>query len=644
MPRRKNPITRELRDRLQVTQQIDVPPEIARELDAYLEDQIPKAMRERDQLLPRVEKWRKTIAGERATPGPRRSTHVSNISVPLTIWARVAVRARLTESILGSSKVVGISPIPARTEDSEESNTTIANKLADFVNSQILSSRGLNGKAAIELCAAEDVDLGACALKVIPEPGTVRHTRPDATARGNAPRLHVKPPRVRWEHIPWMNLIYVNGFGTDTQAMPFIGHEFEQTWGEMLSWAKLGHYDSAAVEQVRESFASDHKHGFTEGAKPAHMRDHDLVELYLDWDVNGDGIEEAILITWHPKACKRIRTVWNPISDGTRPILIARFDLPNDISLAGGQGVSEKLEGSQDEVDMIHNLAIESSKRGTAHILVIKEGTRAEEEFGGDTDILPGDIIVTADPGADIVAVPLGDKDAALAAISIEEHTRVYVTRILGLDESKMGSVESGKRVTAQVGMTTIREGRMIIRSALASFANMLSEATYLTLDLYRQVPPITALRAALNDDDARTLATTVFSVSDLTLRSSFLINVNAQDAAISEENRKQEMLIINQALFPFYDRIQQIIVTLASPELPPQAKKPLVALVGRMERGMEALLNTVDSIPNPEELLIRIGEIEDMLRESNVDVLPEDPASPEAADSLVGDLGAGIA
>ena len=100
-------------------------------------------------------------------------------------------------------------------------------------------------------------------------------------------------------------------------------------------------------------------------------------------------------------------------------------------------------------------------------------------------------------------------------------------------------------------------------------------------------------------------------------------------------------MLIINQALFPFYDRMGQFIIQMSDPALPPTAKKPLLMLIERMERGIEALLNTVESIPNPEELMIRTGELAKMLEVGGSGTgLDTDAAETE---SIVGDLGAGI-
>jgi hypothetical protein len=621
---------------VRVAPQIDITPVAAQALDLYLSTAIPDAIRKRDEILPRVRKWRQTIAGKRPRQLSRRGA--SNLSVPLTIWARVAVRARITESLIESTPILSVEPVPGRDPiESRESSQTTAKAIGTFLTSQILSARALDGRNTVNKLAAEIVDLGTSAMKVVPRLDSVKKIGPTMTDPGAKPRLVPLPGDVRWEHISYLNLLYTDGYGTNTQEMPFIGHQFKQAWSEISTFASLGHYDRTVVEQIHGAAAA------SENQKPEALQNHDLSELYMDWDVDGDGIQEAILVTWHNTARKRLRTVWNPYPDGRRPVLIAQFDLPGDITNVAGQGVSEKLEGPQDEVDAIHNIAIEAGKRGVAHILVVREGTRAEEEFGGDTDVLPGDIVITSTPDEDVKPIPLGDPNAALAAIQIEEHTRMYVTRILGLDESRVGNVESGKRVTAAVGMATMREGRMIIKAALTSLADLLSEASYLTLDLYKQQVPVEAIRTALDPESAQALINTVFSLTASTARNAFLIRVNAQDAAIIQDNKKQEMLIINNALFPFYDRMMQAVIQIADPNLPPAAKRGLTLIVERMERGIEALLNTVESIPNPSELLVRIGELQQVLEQSGAPALADPGDEETAADSLVGDLGAGI-
>jgi hypothetical protein len=615
---------------------IKVKPEISKELDDYLEMAVKDAIQHRDELLPRVEKWRRSLSGVRALQTFTRQG-ASNISVPLLIWARVAVRARLAESILDNPSLVYITPVPSSRESSNKSNTTIANNLAKFISAEIWNERGLAGRTATEKFIAEMVDLGASCIKVVPNQDVVKKLSPRFDLGTEEPRIVPSRGRIKWDHVSLLNLLWKDGYGTDTQAMPFIGHQFVRRWSQIKSFANIGHYDKQAVAEVEKSYKT------TKSNEPISLREHDIAEIYLDWDIDGDDIEESIVVDWHISGRKRLRTNWNPYPEGTRPILVGQFDLPPDIDDLRGQGLSDKLEGPQDEVDAVHNITIESGKRGAAHIIVLKANSRAEEEFGGEQDVLPGDVIVTDNPAEDVVVVPLGDSNAAIAGLQMESYTKGYAQEILGLGPAQTGQLQTAQRVPSSLGQSVMSEGRMPIRAALTSVSRVLTEATYLTFDLYKQYVPIAALEAALGPEDAATLISSVFSLDDASIRSSFLIRVNAADAALEASERQRELSMLGQILFPYYDRLQQLIVTISSPELPPLAKKPLLLLVERMERGIEAMLNTVESIPGPEELMVRIGELTGMLNESG-DLLSPTSTGPNAPeDSLVGDLGAGV-
>lgn len=600
---------------LVVHAQVKVTDEHRSALRAWLSAAVREARQKRDDLLPRVRTWRKTLAGERPR-GPLRSG-ASNLSVPLTMWANTAVRARLVEGVLESSPLTSARPVPGRR--GVHSNQTIANDLANFLSVEILNQRGLDGRTAISLMASEMTSLGTSALKVFRTEDRVRKVG----VPGSEPSQIPLRGRVKWEFVSFLDLIYLDGYGTDTQAMPLIGHEIERTWSEIVEWGALGHYDKAAVDRVSAFYDGRNEHA-------SFLHIHQLAELYFDYDIDGDGIQEALLVDWHIGAEEPLRIVYSPYPDGRRPIVIARFDYPPDLTHARGQGVPEKLEGSQEEVDAIHNIAIESGKRAI-NLTVLKAGRRAAEELGPDAPILPSDILVTEDPSEDVVAIQMGDPRAAESLIALEEHTRMYVTRILGLDESRIGNVESGKRVPASLGLSTMREGRVVIKAALNSLADALTEASYLTIDLWRRYLPEEALYSALGEESALALMDSVFGVTDETTRRQFILRVNAQDAATIQETKRAELISVNQFLFAFYDRLVQLVMALSNPNVPPQAKPALLLVVERMERGVETLLNTLESIPNPDELLVRVGEMRRLLEEAVAVTSMQSMAAPMA-------------
>ena len=115
----------------------------------------------------------------------------------------------------------------------------------------------------------------------------------------------------------------------------------------------------------------------------------------------------------------------------------------------------------------------------------------------------------------------------------------------------------------------------------------------------------------------------TVFSTSETDFRSKYIINFNATDAAATEESRKQQLLVVGQYLQSFYDRVIQY-AQLAL-QLPPPLQKALMDILQKMENGTRALLNAIDDIHNPEELLPKVADLAAALAAS----APPPPAAP---------------
>jgi hypothetical protein len=617
---------------------ITIHKDVREPLETWLGDEITKCIKKRDEIKPKVEKWRMTLNGERPTAPLR--TGASNLSVPFTSWVYSGMRARLNQGVLGATQLLAVEPLTSAGEKygGKESCLTIAKSLTRLLTAEFKNRRGLNAEAEMEKVIAEATQIGTSAWKVYPTADVPKRLPP--LRPGGSPRTEVILGRAVWEYISYFDLVYWDGYGTNTQAMPFVGNQFRKPWHEIVSWAdeRIGYYYPGIDKELVDFYAKD------QGSMPAHMREHDVVELYLDFDVDGDKYLEPVIIDWHLDARKIMRCTWNWSPTGHRPIFMAQYDLSPDPNCGLGQGVCAKLEGAQEEVDAIHNIGIEAGKRGIAHVVALRANSQAAQEFGGNNPVIPGDTIVTENVEEDIKTHPLGDPRAAEAAIVLEEHTRQYITRIFGFDDSASGNLESGKRVPGGLGMTIKREGRVATEAALDSFAASMEDATYVTVDLWKQKLPAEAFMSVLSQDEIAALMRSVFSVSDASVRDSFVIKVNARDAALAEEEKKQELFALNQFLFGFYDRLNQLALAAANPQLPPAAKQALVIVAERMERGVEALLTSINSIPNPAELLVSVTAFTDEIKKAIETTPTMIPVGPEAGDSTTGDLGGGVA
>lgn len=573
-------------------------------------------------------RYRATLAGERARP-PIRSD-ASNLSVPLTMWAVGAVKARLRAGTIETNPLIVATPLG--NDNPEVQNVSKA--MVNFFTAEFRNPRGLGGESAVDKIINETTPIGTSGLKVFIEPDRVKYI---PTYGQDKPVETPIPGRVRWEYIAADDLIYCDGFGSDTQLMPIVGHKFPQTWGDMKYMAEIDYYKSSALEAVRSYYSPKSGNVGSGANEPAAFRTHELAELYFDFDITGDGIPTALCAFYHIECKKLVGVLYSYAPGGIRPVWIVPFDQNPDPTKPEGQGVCEKLDGAQDETDMIHNLGIEATKRAIAHMIVLKSNTGAEQELGGGDPVIPGDSVVTDDPETDFKAVALGGAQGVEVAMAAEDRTRNYVTRILGLDESAMGDVQSGKRVPASLGLEIKKDSRVIVAHALTTLGRVLTEATYYTFDLWRYRLPIDSLVAAVGQANAEAVKQVVFSSTAVTLRSQYIINFNATDAAATQESRKQSLLVMTQFLMGFYDKVLGY-VQLAM-QAPPPAQQAVLAIAGKLENAVRALLTTVEEIPNADEVIPKVSEISAALQAAVQPSVGSGGISPQAAQ----DLGAGI-
>jgi len=569
------------------------------EVERWLQDCVGAAIAGREaRNREKRTKWRKTLAGERSVPRMRRDQ--ANMSVPLTVWASAAVRARVRAGTIESDPLIVVTP--NTNVDSSGDTGAAARKLVTFYTAEFRNPRALAGLEACDKAISDFVPIGTAGYKVHIEPDRVRWVF-DAVA-GGLTKL-IQRGRVRHDFISPDDAIYPLGFGTDVQAMPFIGHQCVWTWQDVLTMRESGYLDAEAVESIKGQGDTANASG---GAVHAAYETHGCDEIYFDYPLFDDGLPVALCAYRQTKRGVLLGLRYSYSPKGVRPIWLFNFDRNPDPTSPGGQGVCEKLDGVQEETDLIHNLGIESAKRAIAHVIVLKEGSGADEDFGGDVPLLPGDHVTTERPGEDFVAVPLGSPEGMQAAIAQEANSLRYVMRLLGLDESAMGNVESGKRVPASLGLEIKKDSRVITSHAIANFGAVMTEITYYTMELWRLRLPEDTLVAAVGVAGAQLLKQSVFASSDFDLRSRYIVNFNATDAAATEESRKQQLLVVGQYLQSFYDRVIQYAQMAV--QMPPPLQKALMDILQKMENGTRALLNTIDDIHNPDDLLPKIADL----------------------------------
>jgi len=606
MPRKPVPgtpprIDADVRAEIDITAPLKLSEQCMEDLTSFIERGMTLVHAQHSARMEKVERWRKTLSG--VNPDAPLRTGVSNVSVPLTMWASNVAQANLEQSVL-PTPLLNIQPVgnPKRGED----DFTLPTKnLAKFLEAMLRNKRALDGESVISQVSQDQTDWGLGAWKVAYTQDSVRNV---GVTESNETIQAIERGTARWYFISFDDLIFWNGYGTCVNEMPFVGHTVRnRTWGSILQWVALNHYYKNAAMDIERFFADEDRD------LPALHRQHDIDELYLDWDVNEDNILESIVVDWHKKANKILRVAWNPFG-ARRPIVMVQYARSPRQTDGQGQGVCEVLQSPQEEANSIHNIGIEGGKRGIAHLVVVKQDRAIAGEIGGDEGVLPGTVVATEDPDEDVEIYPLGDPQAAAQAIALEELNRVYAARLLGLDETAVGNVAAGKRVPAAIGVPAMKAGQSVGRRAINSLADGMQEGVYLTIELYRKRMPTEALRAMFSDEEILLLSNYIFNLNADTARTQVVIKVLAQDANIAAEKRKTEQFTMVQFLMTFYERMVGSMQMVLKPQLPQGARDIFLKITEKLLASAESMLNSLESVHDPAEFLLDIAELKESM------------------------------
>ena len=580
------------------------------ELAAFIDGFLENFDSRHSMRLERVETWRTYLAGK--NPHPALRTGLSNISVPFMMWVNTAVRQRIVRGINGQRTVVDFEFAGTRGEDNP---TTVAamNKLSEFADRAYRNPRELDGVETIRTVGAELTSIGVGQWKVVVVPPRVRKTpSPDGTVSVRT----LDRASVRWVPIRFDDMIYEDGLGTRFDEMLACGHYVRKSWSEIAAWVAQRHYYDWVPEAIRTFYTKDSSK-VAQHDPPEVLAPHRIAELAFDWDIDDDGWLESIVVDWHREARCLMRVAYSQF-DGARPYVAVQFDEASVVGAYQGQGVPEKLEDAQAEMNAVHNTGIEAGKRGILPITIGRRGTALDSQIGATGQVMPGEHYSSDAPVEDLEVKFLGEPRAVEYAVMQEANTRQYATRLLGRDEAGLGDVSSAKRVPGGLGGAIMSEGRVPIEDPLGSLASGVQRAFYLTLTAWQRHVPTPQLRAALDDETLATLESLVFS-PEVDVRDRLRIVVRAQDIASTEEAKRQGLLVLNNFLLGHFDRVATTLQTLMqialNPQLPPEFKAVAtdvtMMLLERMQKSVEILLTTMDEVDDPRDLLLPLAEIQ---------------------------------
>jgi hypothetical protein len=167
----------------------------------------------------------------------------------------------------------------------------------------------------------------------------------------------------------------------DTQTAPWVCHEYEMDYDEVVRCAEYKGWDVEGVSGLKEYFGVDNRDlrnsqlDLQEGIDRLNSPNNQvLIWEWYGWaDLDGDGKKEKVCITIAPEFKKIMRKIGLPFDNGKWPFVKFFYELTTDRWFAH-RGIVEIAEDLIKEVDIQHNMKIDYQSANISPMKLYRAG------------------------------------------------------------------------------------------------------------------------------------------------------------------------------------------------------------------------------------------------------------------------------
>lgn len=389
-------------------------------------------------------------------------------------------------------------------------------------------------------------------------------------------------------HVRLHNFYIPAGFAKPADA-PWVSECIPMTWQAYMNRVKAGLYIGS--DRVGSYFFSPPQRQYQRqldqisGYVASQNKLIDFYEFWLDFDIDGDGWDEALVCTIHLASQTYVRLDFNPFFNQEKPYSAARF--MRDPNSFYGIGLGEMLDHFQEEITAMHNQRIDSGSIGNSQMIATSKG---ETSIKQDEKIYPGKHWRLNDVNA-IKAIEFGSPGTA-TSIEIEQTTRNEAQRRTGVNDYVQA--QAGPATAYGTAYTT---QQMILASSkrfgetLREVRAALGESGTRILELYQQYNPRGKTYMALGQREGGMAALMLKFPLDL-IRRGLLVGVTAIDAETSKDSQIRTTTIVMQTLMQFYSGYLNAMSYASNPGLPSPVRQAAMMMASGSSQLMEKLLH----------------------------------------------------
>lgn len=566
----------------------------------WLQDELSRA---RLELAPLVEDWKSWQTDYWAKPEQEVKnfpfTRAANIVVPLTAIAVEAVHARLMNTIHAVKPFWSIRP--KNREWLEH-----AKPVENWLQSEAEDPNSLDVFTTTSHSLMEYVKLGTGILKTT----YVREVKKSVRTAGDGTEqtyyATIRNGAVI-DMVPLANFLS-RLEETDPQTAPWVGEKHRFSWAQLKRMALSGRIDPEELEKVKVYVGNasvpggngnpsqdyrEHVDGLT-GAEPNWYERIEIDEIWCSFDVDGDGIDEEIVIEFHEESGTLLSARYNWYADLRRPYRVGQYVVVEKRLF--GIGVCKQNEQFQKEATTIRRQRLDNATLGNMQMMVVKKSSG----YGPGEKIWPGKMWFVNDV-EDIR--PLKMHDVYHSTFLNEQQVERDSEKRTGVNEVLLGLPQQGTPGTATGDLARIAEGNKRFDLVLRNVRRWWGLVGQDVLSCYQQWGA--AGRYWLTEGPKGALVEQVLQMPQSLVRDGAIISLGVTDSIVNRQVEQQQWMSLFQIISGYYQQRITLAQMLATLQQNPMELMVTATAAGHAaDEALKRLLESFN-IVDPEALQI---------------------------------------
>lgn len=369
-------------------------------------------------------------------------------------------------------------------------------------------------------------------------------------------------------HVSLWNFFIPSGY-SDVQKAPWCAEKIPLSWPQLMQRMKSGLYTN--VDRLGQHWAQskgsmiDLNLDKLDSYIPSRGDKFDAYEFWLDWDIDADGEDEAVVCTIHPDTQTYLRLDFNPFFNQEKP-----YDFSRYLRLEKrfyGVGIAEMLYAFQQEISTMHNQRLDNQSIANAMMFVaLKTGNIKQDE-----PLFPGRIILV-DSQDEIRPLAIGVPTQF--DMQQEQLTLNYASRRTGVNDFVEGNTSASTNyATATTAVQQLREGAKRIDQTIRENRHCLSNVGTRVAELYQQFNQGGKPYLAMGPVDGQYVAQILQFPLEI-IRAGVAIDVSAASAAHNKEVELRSNMMVMQQVTQYYMQLLQTLQIAIDPNMPPQMQQ----------------------------------------------------------------------